>query len=684
MGERTYADGGSATSQAIDRDEEAWKPRPIVSLLIKALTVIAPVIGSFAMGRVYSLAITPDLFGTYAYWGGLLTLSIMTALAVEREAQALLPVAALFKMSLVFPDRAPSRFGVALREGTTKRLTARALESGDDAAAADLLVLVKELSKHDPLTRGHSERVRAYSDLIAEELGLSRTERNKLAWGALAHDVGKLEVRSTTLNKPERPNDDEWAEIRNHPAAAIPLMADLEPWLGEWTLAASQHHERYDGKGYPFGLAGDEISLPGRIVAVADAYDCMTSTRSYKKALSPEAAREELINNAGTQFDPDVVRAFLNVGLRRMKLAGPLAWLGELAWFARIPQAVSTVGSTTVTTVATAAVAVGTAVTAGTVEPPEPTEIAAIERTVEDIVLPSLDAGDVGPEAPQLLAPGAQVTPAPGNNDARDGGSARTVTPESTVAPEPSTEPPVSTTTVAEAAVEPARNDEPSATTTTAPVVTTTIVTTTTAPTTTAPTTTAPTTTAPPVAQEAPPEPPAIAPVELTDPVTLGAASGGDHHRLPLDGTLAIGGDGPSVVLDQASTLDAARADNHAHVHFQMSNDRGILLSGDTALTIWLAMDSFNTNLSGGVHLELFDCATPFSSCTELASGGHRFEQATFGNGFGQVEISLGELQHRIGAGRYLVLDINVDPTSDGDVWLGFGTTSFPATFHIG
>ena len=153
----------------------------------------------------------------------------------------------------------------------------------------------------------------------------------KLRWAALIHDIGKLEVPEEILNKNGRPTDEEWEIIRGHPDAAGPRLEALTPWLGEWAMAAFDHHERYDGSGYPQGLRGQEISRAGRIVAVADAYDVMTAPRSYKPSLPAEQARAELAANSGTQFDPEVVRAFLAVSLgRRRALAGPLAWLAQV------------------------------------------------------------------------------------------------------------------------------------------------------------------------------------------------------------------------------------------------------------------------------------------------------------------------------------------------------------------
>ena len=291
-------------------------------------------------------------------------------------------------MSLVFPDQAPSRFSVALRSGTLKRLQTRfddvkrsGLGANDDEAAARAVELVGLLSHHDRLTRGHTERVRAYADLIAEELDLPPGDRARLAWGSLLHDVGKLTVPPQILNKNGRPDDAEWAILREHPIATGKLLAPLEGWLGEWAKAGPEHHERWDGTGYPVGLAGTEISLAGRITAVADAYDVITSKRSYKTPMSSAAAKRELVDCAGTQFDPDVVRAFLNVSLGRKWFTGPLAWIAEIPQLANLGPGLSSAPAA----VAGVVVAVGTAVAGSAVAPTiyEPEPILAFAPSTE-------------------------------------------------------------------------------------------------------------------------------------------------------------------------------------------------------------------------------------------------------------------------------------------------------------
>ena len=205
-------------------------------------------------------------------------------------------------------------------------------------AAQLLLQLVAHLDDHDRLTRGHSERVRAYAQSIGRELGLGRRELDLLNWAALLHDVGKLEVPHDVLTKQGQPTPEEWELLRRHPEAGAELAAPLRDWLGEWGDAIEQHHERWDGAGYPHGLAATEISLAGRIVAVADVYDVITSSRSYKRAGSAAAARQELARCAGTQFDPTIVRAFLSMSVRSRRIVtGPLSWLAHAPVLARVP-----------------------------------------------------------------------------------------------------------------------------------------------------------------------------------------------------------------------------------------------------------------------------------------------------------------------------------------------------------
>lgn len=254
--------------------------------------------------------------------------------AVLRRA---LPLATLLDLTLIFPDRAPSRLRLAMSAASSVELTVlfdryRSTGAHEPAtAAAHLLQLVGALSRHDHLTRGHSERVRAYTQMIGEELGLDRDQLDTLRWAALIHDIGKLHIDAAILNKPGKLTREEFAIIMEHPARGAELAAPLAGWLGDSALAIAQHHEKWNGRGYPQSLRGEQISLAARIVAVADAFDVMTSARSYKQPVSAAEARAELAHCAGSHFDPEVVRAFLAVSLGRLRrVIGPLSWF--TAW----------------------------------------------------------------------------------------------------------------------------------------------------------------------------------------------------------------------------------------------------------------------------------------------------------------------------------------------------------------
>ncbi len=172
--------------------------------------------------------------------------------------------------------------------------------------------LAYAIEAKDPYTLGHSRRVTHYCEQIARQMQLPEEEVEKLTWAAILHDIGKIGLRIEALNKKGPLTEEEWRVFKSHPSKGRTILEPIR-FLKEIIPIVYHHHERYDGKGYPEGKKGDEIPISARILAVADSFDAMTSTRAYREALSKEAAVKELKVNAGTQFDPGVVEAFLKV-----------------------------------------------------------------------------------------------------------------------------------------------------------------------------------------------------------------------------------------------------------------------------------------------------------------------------------------------------------------------------------
>lgn len=164
----------------------------------------------------------------------------------------------------------------------------------------------------DEYTRGHSRRVAEYAALMAEELGWSREDRRNLKNAAYLHDVGKIAIPDNILNKPTRLLDGEYEVIKEHTVIGAGILKNVS-LIENAEKVARYHHERYDGKGYPEGLEGEEIPIEARIVAVADSYDAMNSKRIYRNPMSMDAIRKELIRNRGLQFDPALVDVFLKL-----------------------------------------------------------------------------------------------------------------------------------------------------------------------------------------------------------------------------------------------------------------------------------------------------------------------------------------------------------------------------------
>ena len=173
--------------------------------------------------------------------------------------------------------------------------------------------LANAIDAKDKYTHGHSTRVATISKQIAKEYGFPDEECEHIYFAGLLHDVGKIGIRHGVLNKHGRLDDEEFEQIKQHPVFGQKILSGIKhsPYL---SVGARYHHERYDGKGYPDGLSGENIPIIARIISVADAYDAMTSTRSYRAALSMEQVKSELVHGMGTQFD----KRFAEIMLRLM------------------------------------------------------------------------------------------------------------------------------------------------------------------------------------------------------------------------------------------------------------------------------------------------------------------------------------------------------------------------------
>jgi len=164
----------------------------------------------------------------------------------------------------------------------------------------------------DPTTRAHLDRTHDYATALAQVVAADLAADACLRYGFLLHDVGKVGVPEAILNKPGPLDEDEWLIMRGHPEMGVQMVAGIKS-LGPAVEVIRSHHERWDGRGYPSGLVGEDIPLSARIFSVCDAFDAMTSDRPYRRALPFEQALEQIIGGAGSQFDPAMADAFISI-----------------------------------------------------------------------------------------------------------------------------------------------------------------------------------------------------------------------------------------------------------------------------------------------------------------------------------------------------------------------------------
>jgi HD-GYP domain-containing protein (c-di-GMP phosphodiesterase class II) len=191
-------------------------------------------------------------------------------------------------------------------------LTQSLMRRVEDLAALNretIYAFVRAIDARDPHTARHSEKVAAYAVQLARALGFPAADCERIHLAGLLHDVGKVGLERSVLHKPGKLDATEWEQVRAHPALSAHIIGGVTRFA-DFLPGVRQHHERVDGRGYPEGLAGEAISADARILAIADAYDAMTSDRSYRAALSHEEAVARLLDGAGTQFDAAFVQVF--------------------------------------------------------------------------------------------------------------------------------------------------------------------------------------------------------------------------------------------------------------------------------------------------------------------------------------------------------------------------------------
>jgi HD-GYP domain-containing protein (c-di-GMP phosphodiesterase class II) len=197
-------------------------------------------------------------------------------------------------------------------ERSKSRELEAALDGIRETYVATMASLARVVEAKDVTTRGHLDRTHRYGMLLARRLDPELGARPEVGYGFFLHDIGKVGVPEAVLCKPGPLNEAEWAVMREHPTIGAQIVSPIRFLAGAIEIVQS-HHERWDGRGYPRGLRGEQIPLAARVFAVADSFDAMTSDRPYRSAMPLEEALGEIRRGAGSQFDPEVARAFLRL-----------------------------------------------------------------------------------------------------------------------------------------------------------------------------------------------------------------------------------------------------------------------------------------------------------------------------------------------------------------------------------
>jgi putative nucleotidyltransferase with HDIG domain len=289
-----------------------WADAPIYLLAFAAQVVVDVVVNTIrervALGIAPSIQIVV-LARAYLVDLLLTPIGVMAVVAAQGHAYRALLVLPLLALLAIFAQEREEHIESALQLSNAYRGTA--------------LLLGDVLEDKDAYTAHHSHGVVSLSLAVADRMQTDPVARRRVEFGALLHDIGKIAVPAEIINKPGPLDDEEWAVMKLHTVEGQQMLDRVGGVLGEVGRVIRSSHEHFDGGGYPDGLVGEDIPIESRIVACCDAFSAMTTTRSYRNAMSMEAAREELVRNSGTQFDPKVVAALLEVIDEENVVIGP-------------------------------------------------------------------------------------------------------------------------------------------------------------------------------------------------------------------------------------------------------------------------------------------------------------------------------------------------------------------------
>lgn len=324
------------------RSSPKWRSRRLLSFGLRAFVFVSPFAVSLGVVALLALAIArPRPLGLLLLWWALILAGgLLSLLATMRAARQLLPLAALFRLSLLFPLHAPSRLRIARLSARPQLLKrrlhglSRAPGRADALTAQRVFELAVAMSLGERARWDRSERVQRLTGLIARELHLAAADRALLGWVCLLSDLARPELPAQILSRSGGPTPRDWATLSRPSPKGAALVALCLPFLGDWGRAIGEQKERFDGSGYPLGLLGNQISLGSRIVAVALAFEGLTAPRPFFRPLPMARAQSELARRSKTQLDPLLVEALLRVPgaeLRGVVFPAPLSQLPLVA-----------------------------------------------------------------------------------------------------------------------------------------------------------------------------------------------------------------------------------------------------------------------------------------------------------------------------------------------------------------